>query len=162
MRKGGFTIVELLIVIVVIAILAAITITVFRGIQTRANATRTVSDIQAVNKAVQMYYADTGSYPSTGGGWYGYQGVQTANYVPGVAPTYISSLPPMAKLSTQTEYIYRSDGTNYKLIVHDDGGPSGTGAAVACPAVQSSNPSMIDPQRGCWAYGFWTAGATAW
>ena len=41
-KRTGFTIVELLIVIVVIGILAAITIVAFNGIQTRAKNTQTV------------------------------------------------------------------------------------------------------------------------
>ena len=45
MKRGvkGFTIVELLIVIVVIAILAAISIVAYNGIQSRANNTKIVS-----------------------------------------------------------------------------------------------------------------------
>ncbi len=35
-KKGGFTIVELLIVIVIIAILAAVTVAAFNGVQKRA------------------------------------------------------------------------------------------------------------------------------
>jgi prepilin-type N-terminal cleavage/methylation domain-containing protein len=53
--KHGFTIVELLIVIVVIAILAAITIVAFTGMQNRAKNQQTVS-------AVRTYYAALSSY----------------------------------------------------------------------------------------------------
>lgn len=48
----GFTIVELLIVVVVIAILAAITIVAYNGIQNRAQAARADSDIATYNKAI--------------------------------------------------------------------------------------------------------------
>ena len=51
LRQRGFTIVELLIVIVVIAILAAITIVAYNGIQTRAAATQVVSGVRYVDKA---------------------------------------------------------------------------------------------------------------
>ena len=44
MRKAGFTIVELLIVIVIIGILAAITIVAYNGIQQRAQAATVQSD----------------------------------------------------------------------------------------------------------------------
>ena len=48
--KNGFTIVELLIVIVVIGILAAITIVAFSGIQNRANNTTLSTDLSNAQK----------------------------------------------------------------------------------------------------------------
>jgi len=63
--KSGFTIVELLIVVVVIAILAAISIVAYNGIQTRAENAKTVAAVSTWVKALQLYKADTGSYPST-------------------------------------------------------------------------------------------------
>ena len=66
-RKQGFTIVELLIVIVVIAILAAITIVAYNGTQQRARDARRDQDVAAIAKALELYYIDNGKYPSGGG-----------------------------------------------------------------------------------------------
>lgn len=67
----GFTIVELLIVIVVIAILAAISVVAYTGIQERARDADRTSDINAIHKAIELYAADyeksNGSYPKQGG-----------------------------------------------------------------------------------------------
>lgn len=66
MRKAisGFTIVELLIVIVVIAILAAISIVAYNGIQTRARNTQTLSAVAAYKKGFTLYIANKDAYPS--------------------------------------------------------------------------------------------------
>lgn len=66
-RQLGFTIVELLIVIVVIGILAAITIVAYNGIQKRASDTRRQSDIDIITKSLELYYIDNGRYPAGSG-----------------------------------------------------------------------------------------------
>src|SRR5665647_1926715 len=65
--RRGFTIVELLIVIVVIGILAAITIVAYNGIQARAENATTISTVEAYRKALLQYAIDNGSYPTIGG-----------------------------------------------------------------------------------------------
>lgn len=62
-NKHGFTIVELLIVIVVIAILAAISIVSYNGIQQRANNTAIINAASQSLKLVQGYIAANGTYP---------------------------------------------------------------------------------------------------
>ncbi len=62
-KQKGFTIVELLIVIVVIAILAAITIVAFNGIQNRASDSTAQQDLAVFHKKVALFNADYGYYP---------------------------------------------------------------------------------------------------
>lgn len=63
--KSGFTIVELLIVIVVIAVLAAITIVAYNGIQERARASSVASALNQANKKLALYQVDNpNQYPS--------------------------------------------------------------------------------------------------
>ena len=59
-KQLGFTIVELLIVIVVIAILAAISTLAYSGTQQRARDTKRVDDIAKIVKAFQLWGAETG------------------------------------------------------------------------------------------------------
>ena len=59
----GFTIVELLIVIVVIAILAAITIVAYNGIQANARDSARISKVKAISKAIELYYVNNDRYP---------------------------------------------------------------------------------------------------
>lgn len=62
-RRSGFTIVELLIVIVVIGILAAITIVAYNGIQVRARDSVRIDKVKNIAKAIELYYVDNGRYP---------------------------------------------------------------------------------------------------
>jgi type II secretion system protein G len=66
MRKttSGFTIVELLIVIVIIGILAAITIIAYNGMQQRARDTRRASDASNIVKALESYHIVHGNFPT--------------------------------------------------------------------------------------------------
>jgi len=65
-KQKGFTIVELLIVIVVIGILAGLVVTTFTGIQQKARNTERETDIKAIHGQVEAYYAQNGKYPTLG------------------------------------------------------------------------------------------------
>ena len=64
-RNRGFTIVELLVVIVVIGILAAITIVSYSGITAKANTARAQNNAQSIAQVIETYFAENGVYPST-------------------------------------------------------------------------------------------------
>ncbi len=66
-RTSGFTIVELLIVIVVIAILAAITIVSYNGIIARADNAKRLAAVDAWTKTLLMYKSQNSSFPTTVG-----------------------------------------------------------------------------------------------
>lgn len=59
--RRGFTIVELLIVIVVIGILAAITIMAYNGIQRRAQIVVTVDGLKKVEKSLRLWMIESGA-----------------------------------------------------------------------------------------------------
>lgn len=63
-KQRGFTIVELLIVIVVIAILASISIVSFSGVQQRARDATRDQDVALITKALELYYTENGKYPT--------------------------------------------------------------------------------------------------
>lgn len=69
--RRGFTIVELLIVVVVIAILAAITVVAYTGITNKANDSARLADASTIEKAIQLRKIEHGSgtdrygYPET-------------------------------------------------------------------------------------------------
>lgn len=63
-RNLGFTIVELLIVIVVIGILAAISIVAYSGVQSRARDSARLAKINSIAKAIELYNTEKGRYPA--------------------------------------------------------------------------------------------------
>ena len=90
--ESAFTIVELLIVIVIIAILAAITIVAYNGIQNRARASAASSALSQAVKKLELYKVDNSSYPTSAN--LAAAGITDAN---------------------DTTYQYTSDGTTYCL-----------------------------------------------
>lgn len=128
-KKSGFTIVELLIVIVVIGILAAIVTVAYNGITARSKVSRVYSDMSQVNKQILAYYALNGQYPVTsstmGGGATSladanctYTGTVTATAL--WVPSITAGLPQSDQTlkgvgNTAGCYIYLSNGTDYVL-----------------------------------------------
>lgn len=100
-RRSGFTIVELLIVIVVIAILAAITIVAYNGISNRAKASSIISDTQSSAKKIATWT------------------IQNANTLPADE----SALATSAGLSDGNgkDYTYSRMGSNYCLTITSQG-----------------------------------------
>jgi len=66
-NKKGFTILELLVVVAIIAILAAVAIPSFIGKIDKSKDAADLSEINAVQKAVALYYVDNGNYPTLQG-----------------------------------------------------------------------------------------------
>lgn len=64
-KTSAFTIVELLIVIVIIGILAAITLISYRGITQRAGEASLQADLSNASKKIKLYQADHGFYPAS-------------------------------------------------------------------------------------------------
>lgn len=64
MNKKGFTIVELLIVIVVIGLLASVSVVAYRGVAERAKYSAVKSDLSNTAKQLGLYKAENGQYPS--------------------------------------------------------------------------------------------------
>ena len=69
MRNRGFTLVELLVVIVVIAILAAVSVVAYSGIQNRAHDAVVRSDASSITRSLELARLTLGHYPFTNTEW---------------------------------------------------------------------------------------------
>ncbi len=63
--KKGFTLVELLIVIIIIAVLAAIAIPKFSNSSQRSKGSSLRANLKLVRNAIDLFRADTGAFPAT-------------------------------------------------------------------------------------------------
>lgn len=121
-NKHGFTIVELLIVVVVIAILAAITIVAFNGIQNRARDSSRDTAVKSIQKALEMYKADNnGLYPNACGTVN--TGCSTTALSSSLTPTYISSIPRDPVSGTSIDYVAATGQLGYGMLVHYESKP---------------------------------------
>jgi prepilin-type N-terminal cleavage/methylation domain-containing protein len=136
--KRGFTLIELLVVIAIIGLLATFAVVSLSGTTSKVRDATRKSDLKAIQKALELYYADNGIYPSSGGSyrgtcpnWGSYGRTGSTGYIPNLAPSEISILPadpkPMAHPDLWSNctlanscYLYRSDGFSYKVLAYCD------------------------------------------
>lgn len=85
----GFTLMELLITVSIIAILISIGIASYSTINKQSRDTKRKSDIEQIRSALEMYRADNSAYPNVGSGsWTAASDLSTA-----LATTYILAIP---------------------------------------------------------------------
>lgn len=166
--KSGFTIVELLIVIVVIGILAAITIVAYNGIRDRATTARRLSDMDVITKALEMYKTQKGYYPAvqsnSSGGWERsavnpqnfLQALKTEGILATVPVDPINTAPqgamgPESTFTSYTYYLYpagsyessgcpTSSGAVYVLYIQDAGkSTADSSPGMSCAAIDGKN-----------------------
>ena len=61
-NQGGFTLVELMIVVIIVGILAAVAIPMYQGATERAKASEAVAALGTIRGAMRVYYAEHGTY----------------------------------------------------------------------------------------------------
>ena len=62
-RRRGFTLIEMLMVVTIIAILAAVAVPKYRALRRQAMATRLIGDFDVLRNAALSFYADSGYFP---------------------------------------------------------------------------------------------------
>lgn len=105
-RTSGFTIVELLVVIVVIGILASITVVAYSGVQDRTNNVARLAEFNQWRQLYELYKIESGTYPTMPDGGYclgtGFPGAKCRDYLANNANTLAeeNSIPLFNKIKT--------------------------------------------------------------
>jgi prepilin-type N-terminal cleavage/methylation domain-containing protein len=128
LRKSGFTIIEMLIVVTILAMLAGILVPVLEEELRSASDSRRATDLKTLQATLESYYRVNYAFPTTGGAWqgdapnYGSFGYDAAGYIPGIVPDYIQALPkdPSSAFPDGADggYMYRSDGLDFKFVIN--------------------------------------------
>ncbi|HVC45270.1 MAG TPA: type II secretion system major pseudopilin GspG [Candidatus Binataceae bacterium] len=125
--ERGFTLIELMVVILIIGLLATIVVQNLRGATDKAKRIKAEADISALKTALDRYYLDNGSYPTSDQGLPALVSAPTNGKVPADYPDggYIEKVP---NDPWNTPYFYQSDGNSYVLKSFGaDGVEGGTG-----------------------------------
>jgi general secretion pathway protein G len=128
-RSSGFTLIEIMVVVVILAVLGALVVPKILSNVDKARITRAQSDIRAIETALDLYRLDNFKYPTTE------QGLQAlvkqpvdptiTNYRPG---GYLKSVP-IDPWNNLYQYVAPgADGRDYDITSYGrDGKPGGEG-----------------------------------
>ena len=125
-RVAGFTLIELVVVIVIVAILAAVIVPRFLGRTEDAKKSAAVTNISAMKTQLDLYASEVGKPPTT------QQGLQALITNPGVPKwngPYLKDVSSVPKDPWGFDYIYKSPGDNgrdYDIVAPGPDGQPGT------------------------------------
>lgn len=151
----GFTLVELLVAISIVAVIGAIGVVTYSTTQKTARISKRVQDLKALGNAIELYKLQTGKYPkydvNFGGGTVCFGNIPPNPPDPPFTPTYMTVVPadPLdaGNNSTGTScYQYRSslDQTEFKIRTH----PTLTQAVTNNEMTSNDfkqQPNLVDP-----------------
>jgi general secretion pathway protein G len=125
---GGFTLIELMVVLVIMGVLAALIVPNIIGRTDEARQTAAKTDISTIMQALKMYKLDNGIYPTQEQGLHALMVKPTTAPVPGNWKSYLDKLPndPWGR-----PYQYLNPGVKGPVDVFSygaDGQPGGEGA----------------------------------
>ena len=131
-KQQGFTLIEVMVVVVILGILAAVVVPRIMDNPDKARITKAKQDIRAIESALDLYRLDNFNYPTTD------QGLDALISAPSDLATsenykqggYIRKLP---NDPWGSAYLYLSPGEHSELDIYSlgsDGAPGGTGVAA--------------------------------
>ncbi|MCY4656391.1 MAG: type II secretion system major pseudopilin GspG [Gammaproteobacteria bacterium] len=123
-KEKGFTLLEILMVVVIIGILAVLIVPNIVGRGEEARITATKSDLRTIGNALEMYRLDNSYYPSTS------QGLEALVSEPSGIPEarnwrqggYLKKKPVD---QWSNDYVYTNEGMNFEIVSYGADGQEG-------------------------------------
>jgi len=107
-NRKGFTLIEILIAVSIIAILTAIGIVSYASVNRRARDAKRFGDLEQIRSALEMYRSDNGYYPAVNTGSFG--GVSALDAPLNTSGGYIQALPTDPQ-PTKHSYFYEANNS---------------------------------------------------
>lgn len=126
-RQRGFSLIEIMVVVVILGILASIVVPKIISRPDEARVVKAKQDVLSIQSALDLYKLDNGFYPSTDQGLIALVEKPDTNPVPQSWQSYLKSLP---KDPWGRDYLYLNPGEHGDVDVFTlgaDGQPGGTG-----------------------------------
>jgi general secretion pathway protein G len=142
-NRKGFTLIELMIAITIIAILATVGLVTYGRIQKNARISKRAQDLRALQAALETFKTGNGKYPYTGNG--GNSGGCLKNTLMPLIPSYMAILPDDPINNSSDAYCYRystdSLGTQYRLETKN------LPTSEMSSTEYLAQPQLVDPKK---------------
>ena len=126
-KQTGFSLIEIMVVVVILGILASIVVPKIMGRPDEARVVKAKQDILAIQNALDLYKLDNGVYPTTDQGLAALVTKPTSNPEPRDWKIYLKRIP---KDPWGREYLYLNPGEHGEIDIFTlgaEGQPGGTG-----------------------------------
>ena len=126
-KTNGFTLLEVMVVIVILGVLASLVVPNLIGSQDRANMQKAVSDINALETSLSMYKLDNYDYPTTEQGLDALIGETDIEPLPRRFPEggYVKRLP-SDPWGNEYQLLYPGENSQYDIFSMGQDGEAGT------------------------------------
>lgn len=122
MKQSGFTLIEIMVVVVIIGILASVVVPRIMDNPDKARVAKAKNDIRALESAMDLYRLDNFTYPSTD------EGLEALITAPSSAPANWKQGGYIKKLNNDpwgNDYLYDNEGGNVVIYTYGADGASG-------------------------------------
>jgi prepilin-type N-terminal cleavage/methylation domain-containing protein len=143
---SGFTLLELLVALAIIAILIAVAIPSFRAVQTEIKISRAQSELRMLQGAVETYYKDFGRYPGNPYSCYGWNWGDWEGILINCSPHLIDNIlhdPFNSYTPPDNEYGYSTSETGKYYVIYS-GGPQANSSNRTGFFCQPHDSGVID------------------